>query len=48
MGQFRESRTAQNLICSFAGESQARNRYIYFARRAKEEDYVQIAVFIML
>jgi rubrerythrin len=30
MGKFRESRTAQNLLCSFAGESQARNRYTYF------------------
>jgi hypothetical protein len=32
MGKFRESRTAHNLLCSFAGESQARNRYTYFAR----------------
>ena len=43
MGKFRESRTAQNLLGSFAGESQARNRYTYFARRAKEEGYAQIA-----
>jgi rubrerythrin len=43
MGKFRESRTAHNLLCSFAGESQARNRYTYFSRRAKEEGYVQIA-----
>ena len=43
MGKFRESRTAQNLLGSFAGESQARNRYTYFARRAKEEGYDQIA-----
>src|SRR5210317_1001819 len=42
MGKFRESRTAHNLLCSFAGESQARNRYTYFARRAEEEGYVQI------
>ncbi len=43
MGKFRESRTAKNLLASFAGESQARNRYTYFARRAAEEGYDQIA-----
>lgn len=43
MGKFRDSRTARNLMFSFAGESQARNRYTYFARRALEEGYVQIA-----
>jgi rubrerythrin len=42
VGKFRESRTARNLLLSFAGESQARNRYTYFARRAREEGYVQI------
>ncbi len=43
MGKFRESQTAKNLLTSFAGESQARNRYTYFARRAKDEGYIQIA-----
>ncbi len=43
MGKFRESQTAKNLLTSFAGESQARNRYTYFARRAHEEGFVQIA-----
>ena len=43
MGKFRESQTAQNLLTSFAGESQARNRYTYFARRAAEEGFAQIA-----
>lgn len=43
MGKFRESQTAQNLLASFAGESQARNRYTYFARMAKKEGYIQIA-----
>lgn len=43
MGKFRNSRTAKNLLASFAGESQARNRYTYFAKRAKEEGYIQIA-----
>ena len=43
MGKFRKSRTAKNLLLSFAGESQARNRYTYFARQAAEEGYVQIS-----
>ncbi len=43
MGKFRESQTAKNLLTSFAGESQARNRYTYFARRATEEGFDQIA-----
>ena len=42
MGKFRESRTARNLLTSFAGESQARNRYTYCARRAHEEGFDQI------
>lgn len=42
MGKFRESQTAQNLLASFAGESQARNRYTYFASMAKKEGYIQI------
>ena len=42
MGKFRDSRTARNLMFSFAGESQARNRYTYFSRRALEEGYLQI------
>jgi rubrerythrin len=41
--KFRDSQTAKNLLTSFAGESQARNRYTYFARRAGEEGYAQIA-----
>jgi rubrerythrin len=43
VAKFRESQTAKNLLTSFAGESQARNRYTYFARRASEEGYAQIA-----
>ncbi len=35
--------TEQNLLKSFAGESQARNRYTFFASRAKKEGYEQIA-----
>ena len=37
------TKTEKNLLTAFAGESQARNRYDYFASQAKEEGYVQIA-----
>jgi len=37
------SRTEQNLLLSFAGESQARNRYTYFAGKARKDGLVQIA-----
>ncbi len=37
------TKTEQNLINAYAGESQARNRYTYFAKQAKEEGYEQIA-----
>ena len=37
------SKTEKNLLTAFAGESQARNRYTYFAKQAKKEGYVQIA-----
>ena len=37
------SQTEKNLITAFAGESQARNRYTYFASKARKEGYVQIA-----
>ena len=37
------SKTEQNLLKSFAGESQARNRYTYFAAAARKEGFVQIA-----
>jgi rubrerythrin len=40
--QFKGSKTEKNLLCSFAGESQARNRYTYFASKARHEGYVQI------
>lgn len=39
----RGTKTEQNLLKSFAGESQARNRYSYFAAAARKEGYVQIA-----
>jgi len=37
------SRTEVNLLTAFAGESQARNRYTYFASKAKKEGFVQIS-----
>ncbi len=43
MVKFRDSQTAQNLLISFAGESQARNRYTYFSRQAREDGFIQIA-----
>jgi rubrerythrin len=40
---FRESRTAHNLLLSFSAEAQARTRYNFFAERAREEGYIQVA-----
>ena len=37
------TKTSENLMKAFAGESQARNRYTYYASVANEENYVQIA-----
>ena len=42
------TRTEQNLINAFAGESQARNRYSYFAKQAKNEGYEQIAEIFLI
>ncbi len=39
----KDTRTEKNVITAFAGESQARNRYSYFASQARKEGYVQIA-----
>lgn len=41
--ELKGSRTEQNLMTAFAGESQARNKYSYFASKAKKEGYQQIA-----
>jgi len=43
MGSIKGTETEKNLLKAFAGESQARNRYTYFASVAKKEGYVQIA-----
>ena len=41
--ELKGSKTEQNLMTAFAGESQARNKYTYFASVAKQEGYEQIA-----
>ncbi len=43
MATLKGSQTEKNLLTAFAGESQARNRYTYFASAAKKEGYVQIS-----
>jgi rubrerythrin len=40
---FKDSKTAQNLMKAFAGESQARNRYTYYAKVATKQGFLQIA-----
>ncbi len=41
--ELKGSRTEANLMTAFAGESQARNKYSYYASKAKKDGYVQIA-----
>ena len=41
--ELKGSKTEANLLAAFAGESQARNKYTYFASKAKKEGYEQIA-----
>jgi len=41
--ELKGSKTEQNLMVAFAGESQARNKYTYYASKAKKEGYEQIA-----
>ena len=36
------TQTKENLLKAFAGESMARNRYTYYAKKAEEEGYIQI------
>jgi rubrerythrin len=43
MPTFKGTRTEKNLLTAFAGESQARNRYTYFAGQARKDGWVQIA-----
>jgi len=43
VGKFKESRTAKNLLTSYAFESQANTRYHFFANKAEDDGYIQIA-----
>lgn len=43
MKDLKGSKTYDNLLIAYAGESQARNKYTYFASKAREEGYIQIA-----
>lgn len=45
--ELKGSRTEKNLAFAFAGESQARNKYTYFASKAKKEGYEQIAAIFL-
>jgi len=47
MKSLKGTRTEKNLLTAFAGESQARNRYSYFASKAKKEGYEQIAAIFL-
>ena len=48
MPTLKGTKTANNLLHAFAGESQARNKYTYFASVAKKEGYEQIAALTIL
>jgi rubrerythrin len=43
MTSLKGSKTEKNILTAFAGESQARNRYTYFASQAKKDSFIQIA-----
>jgi len=43
MGKLKGTKTEKNILTAFAGESQARNRYTYFASKARNEGYIQIS-----
>ena len=43
MADLKGTKTEKNLLAAFAGESQARNRYTYFASKAKKDGFVQIS-----
>ena len=47
MTALKGTKTERNLLASFAGESQARNRYTYFASAARKEGYEQIAAIFL-
>ena len=43
MSNLKGTKTEANLMTAFAGESQARNKYTYYASKARKDGYVQIA-----
>ncbi|MBQ4312749.1 MAG: rubrerythrin family protein [Clostridia bacterium] len=47
MMELKGSKTEANLLAAFAGESQARNKYTYYASKAKKEGYEQIAALFL-
>ena len=47
MAELKGSKTERNLMEAFAGESQARNKYTYYASKAKKEGYEQIAAIFL-
>jgi rubrerythrin len=47
MKKMKGTQTEKNLLAAFAGESQARNRYSFFASQAKKEDYEQISAIFL-
>jgi rubrerythrin len=47
MSSLKGTKTEKNLLIAFAGESQARNRYTYFASEAKKEGYEQISAIFL-
>ena len=47
MSTLKGSKTEKNLLAAFAGESQARNRYTYFASKARDEGLEQISAIFL-
>ena len=47
MSQYAGTQTEKNLLAAFAGESQARNKYTYFASKARKEGFEQIAALFL-
>ena len=47
MKELKGTKTEKNLMEAFAGESMARNKYSYFASRAKKDGYQQIAALFL-
>lgn len=43
MNNLKDTKTYENLMLAYSGESQARNRYEFYAEKAREEGYIQIA-----